>query len=393
MQVTMTNTSNKIRDFFKMESASGILLVIMAIIAMLLANSSLATWYNSLLEIEAQVRIGSLNLEKPLLLWINDGLMALFFLLVGLEVKRELREGQLTNLSQITLPGVAAIGGMLIPALIYVALNWNDPVALNGWAIPAATDIAFALGILSLFGKRVPASLKLFLLTIAIIDDLGAIAIIAIFYTTDLSLLAVALAFLSLIVLFIFNRSGITNLSVYALVGVLLWVFVLKSGVHATLAGVALAFAIPLRAANGRSPLHDLEHSLQPWVAFAILPIFALANAGISLGTISFSTLFTPVPLGIIIGLFIGKQLGVFGFSWLTIKLGWAALPTDTNWWHIYGVSLLCGVGFTMSLFITSLAFEHAGPQYVVADRLGILVGSLLSAITGYIAINFASKR
>ena len=393
MQLTVTKASNKIRDFFKMESASGILLVIMALVAMLLANSSLAAWYNSLLETEAQVRIGSLNLEKPLLLWINDGLMALFFLLVGLEVKRELREGQLTNLSQITLPGVAAIGGMLIPALIYVALNWGDSVALNGWAIPAATDIAFALGILSLFGKRIPASLKLFLLTIAIIDDLGAIVIIALFYTSDLSVMALALAMVSLIILFLFNRSGVTNLSIYALVGILLWVFVLKSGVHATLAGVALAFAIPLRAANGRSPLHDLEHALQPWVAFAILPIFALANAGISLGSISFNTLFTSVPLGIIIGLFVGKQLGVFGFSWVTIKLGWATLPTGTNWWHIYGVSLLCGVGFTMSLFITSLAFEHAGPQYVVADRLGILVGSLLSAIAGYIIINFASKR
>jgi NhaA family Na+:H+ antiporter len=282
---------------------------------------------------------------------------------------------------------------MVVPALIYVAFNWGDSVALSGWAIPAATDIAFAVGILSLFGKRVPASLKLFLLTIAIIDDLGAIVIIALFYTSDLSTLALFLAIVSMIVLFLFNRSGVTNLSVYTLVGVLLWVFVLKSGVHATLAGVVLAFAIPMRGGNGRSPLHDLEHALQPWVAFAILPIFALANAGISLGEISFNTLLTPVPLGIITGLFVGKQLGVFGFSWLSIKLGWATLPAGTNWWHIYGVSVLCGVGFTMSLFITSLAFEHAGPQYVVADRLGILVGSLLSAVFGYIILHMASKR
>ncbi len=393
MQLGITRTSNKIRDFFRMESAGGILLVITAVIAMLLANSTLAGWYNGLLETEAQVRIGNLNLEKPILLWINDGLMALFFLLVGLEVKREIREGQLQNLSQLTLPGLAAIGGMLIPALIYVILNWGDMVALNGWAIPAATDIAFALGILSLFGKRVPSSLKFFLLTIAIIDDLGAIVIIALFYTADLSLLALILALGSLFILFLFNRSGMTNVAIYALVGIFLWVFVLKSGVHATLAGVALAFAIPLHGKNSRSPLHDLEHALQRWVAFAILPIFALANAGVSLGAVSFSTLFTSVPLGIIIGLFVGKQLGVFGFSWLSIKLGWATLPRGTNWWHIYGVSALCGVGFTMSLFITSLAFEHAGPQYIVADRLGILVGSLLSAVTGYLIINFASKR
>jgi NhaA family Na+:H+ antiporter len=391
-----------IQEFLQLESAGGIILLAVAVLAMIIANSPLAGLYNAFLEVPLQIRIGELNIEKPLILWINDGLMAIFFLLVGLEVKREILEGQLSDRAQVMLPAIAALGGMAIPALFYVVLNWNNPVAINGWAIPAATDIAFALGILSLFSNRAPATLKLFLLTIAIFDDLGAIVIIAIFYTADLSLFALSLALAAVIVSFVVNRLGITRIATYVVLGIILWVAVLKSGVHATLAGVAVAFAIPLRAKNeeGQSPLHQLEHGLHPWVAYGILPLFAFANAGVSLAGVSLDTLLKPVPLGIIAGLFIGKQLGIFGFSWLTIKLGLAKLPQGSSWLDIYGVAALCGVGFTMSLFIISLAFEHIGPMSAEADqlgilagRLGILIGSLLSGLWGYLIIRYVVGR
>lgn len=359
---------------------------------MLLVNSAPAYLYDALLETPFEVRLGSLEVAKPLLLWINDGLMAIFFLLIGLEVKREILDGQLSSPSQVALPGIGAVGGIVVPVLIYVWLNRADPVALNGWAIPAATDIAFALGILSLFGERVPVSLKVFLLTLAILDDLSAIVIIAIFFTSDLSMLALVLAGLMLIVLFVLNRLGVTRIAAYALVGVALWVLVLKSGVHATLAGVALAFAIPLRArdAEGHSPLRHLEHTLHPWVAFGIMPIFAFANAGVPLAGVSLSTLVQPVPLGIAAGLFVGKQVGVFGFSWLAVKLGLARLPNEVSWSGLYGTAILCGIGFTMSLFIGSLAFEHGGPDYGTPVRLGILTGTLLSAVLGYVVLRYA---
>jgi len=383
------------RRFLELKSASGIMLMVMMALAILLANSPLSALYDALLQTTAEVRIGTLGLDKPLLLWINDGLMAIFFLLVGLEVKREILAGQLSSLSQIALPGIATIGGMVIPALIYVWLNWGDSVALNGWAIPAVTDIAFALGVLSLLGKRVPTSLKVFLLTLAIMDDLGAIVIIAIIYASDLSFLSLALAAITLVILFGLNRLGVTKVAVYTVCGVILWVFVLKSGVHATLAGIALAFVIPFRVKSeaGYSPLRHFEHALHPWVAFVILPTFAFANAGVSLKGVSLSTLFEPVPLGIAGGLFLGKQLGVFGFSWLGVKLGLAKLADDINWLELYGVSILCGIGFTMSLFIGSLAFQHGGPDYATADRLGIITGSSLSAILGFLILRYALSR
>lgn len=390
-----TKPVQAIREFLKLESASGLLLIAAMIVALILENSPLSIFYDQLLQTPAGVRIGLLSIDKPLLLWINDGLMAIFFLLVGLEVKREMREGQLSNLSQITLPGIAAIGGMTIPALIYVWFNKDDIVALNGWAIPAATDIAFALGILSLLGNRVPLPLKLFLMTVAIMDDLGAIIIIAIFYSTDISPLSLILAVIMLTILFGLNRSGVTQIAPYIIIGIILWVFVLKSGVHATLAGVALAFAIPLRAKNKDepSPLRHLEHSLHPWVAFGIMPLFAFANAGVSLKGISLPTLLEPVPFGIIIGLFVGKQFGIFGFTWLGVKLGIARLPAGISWLELYGMAILCGIGFTMSLFIASLAFEHSAVNYIVADRLGILLGSLLSAALGYTLLHYAFGR
>jgi NhaA family Na+:H+ antiporter len=378
------------QEFLQLESASGLILIAMLVLAMLLANSPLSGWYDALLDTPMSVRVGALEIAKPLLLWINDGLMAIFFLLVGLEVKREMIEGQLSSRSQLVLPGLAALGGLVVPALIYVWINRGDANALNGWAIPAATDIAFALGILSLLGKHVPVSLKLFLTALAILDDLAAILIIAIFYSGDLSLTALLLAAVMLVILFALNRLGVTRIAAYVLVGVVLWVLVLKSGVHATLAGVALAFAIPMRVKTGKetsSPLLHLEHALHPWVAFGIMPVFAFANAGVSLGGLSLNSLFAPVPLGIALGLFVGKQVGVFGFSWLSIRLGLAQLPDKASWLQLYGTAVLCGIGFTMSLFIGSLAFEHSGLDYAVSARLGILVGSFLSAVMGYLIL------
>ena len=390
----ITSPIKSIREFLKLEAASGLILIGAMVIALVLENSPLTIFYEQLLQTYAGVHVGTFKIDKPMLLWINDGLMAIFFLLVGLEVKREVREGQLSSLSQIMLPGLAALGGMVVPALIYVGFNQGDTGALSGWAIPAATDIAFALGILSLLGNRVPLTLKLFLMTVAIIDDLGAIIIIAIFYSADISTLSLILAAIMLIILFGMNRIGVYQLMPYIVAGTLLWIFVLKSGVHATLAGVALAFAIPLRSSKNPdfSPLHYLEHALHPWVAFCIMPIFAFANAGVSFSGISIPTLLQPVPLGIIVGLFVGKQLGIFGFTWLGVKLKLATLPEGISWLEIYGVAVLCGIGFTMSLFIASLAFEHGAVDYILADRLGILIGSLLSAVCGYGLLYFSFK-
>jgi len=382
-----------IDEFIHKESAGGILLIFATLAALLLSNSFLAPLYQSFLHIPVEIRVGALHLDKSLYHWVNDGLMAIFFLLVGLEVKREILEGELSSLGQAALPGIAALGGMAIPALIYFSFNRADPVAVSGWAIPTATDIAFALGILSLLGSRAPAALKIFLMALAIIDDLGAIIIIAVFYTSDLSVLSISIAALALTVLILMNRFGVTRKSAYFLVGAVLWVSVLKSGVHATLAGVALAFTIPLNArdAAGKaiSPLKDIEHSLHFWVAFLILPLFAFVNAGINITGIPAAELAGPVPTGILLGLFLGKQLGVFGFSWLAIRAGIARLPAGCNWTQLYGVSVLTGIGFTMSLFITSLAFED-DRLFHYTDKLAILAGSFLSGLAGYTVLRLA---
>ncbi|MCE4053408.1 Na+/H+ antiporter NhaA [Pseudomonas sp. Au-Pse12] len=380
--------------FFAMEAASGLLLIAAAILALIINNSPLSWLYNGLLETPVVAQIGALKIAKPLLLWINDGLMALFFLLIGLEVKREVLEGQLSKPSQIVLPGMAAIGGMLVPALIYWFLNRDNPAALNGWAIPTATDIAFALGVLALLGKRVPTSLKLFLMTLAIIDDLGAIVIIAIFYSGALSTLSLMLAAACIAALVAMNRMGVVKLGPYMIIGLILWVCVLKSGVHATLAGVTLAFCIPLRTRNAEpSPAQALEHALHPWVAFGILPLFAFANAGLSLKGVTLESFTHHVPMGIAIGLLLGKTIGVFGLSWLTVKSGITALPAGANWGQVLGVAILCGIGFTMSLFVGSLAFVPGSSDYAGMDRMGILTGSLLAALIGYTVTAAASRK
>ncbi|MFA0114005.1 Na+/H+ antiporter NhaA [Vibrio sp. 10N.261.46.E11] len=369
-----------IRDFFKLESAGGIILVIAAAIAMFVANSPLNEMYQGVLQ--------SYVLGMSVSHWINDGLMAVFFLLIGLEVKRELLEGALKSKETAIFPAIAAVGGMLAPALIYVLFNSSNPEALQGWAIPAATDIAFALGIMALLGNRVPVSLKVFLLALAIIDDLGVVVIIALFYSGDLSTLALTVGFIATGVLFMLNNKHVTKLSVYLIVGAILWFAVLKSGVHATLAGVVIGFAIPLKGNKGeRSPLKHLEHALHPYVAFAILPIFAFANAGISLEGISISNLTGMLPLGIAMGLLVGKPLGIFLFSWGAVKTGVAKLPEGVNFMNIFAVSVLCGIGFTMSIFISSLAFGPTNAEFDTLARLGILMGSTTAAILGYILL------
>lgn len=382
----MTN----LREFLKLESASGIVLVIAAVVAMILANSPLVVYYNMLIDMPVEVRVGPLELAKPLLLWINDGLMAVFFFLVGLELKRELLEGELRKPANITLPALAATGGMLVPALVYIAFNYDNADAMQGWAIPTATDIAFALGVLSLFGNRVPLSLKVFLVTLAIFDDMGAIIIIALFYTAQISTASLVVAAACIVVLFILNRRGVDEMTPYIIFGIVMWVAVLKSGVHATLAGVVLAFFIPMgdKKNPDRSLLKELEHDLHGAVAFVILPLFAFANSGISLQGIGFDHLLHPIPLGIAVGLFLGKQLGVFAFCWLGIKLGLTRLPDGISWGMLYGASLITGVGFTMSLFIGSLSFEETGVNLLFDDRLGIIVGSLLSAVAGYLLLS-----
>ncbi|WP_417516936.1 Na+/H+ antiporter NhaA [Minwuia sp.] len=368
--------------FINHEASSGIFLLIAAALALMLDNSPLAWLYDSLLTTPLAVQVGSFAIDKPLLLWINDGLMAVFFFLVGLEIKREVMRGELSSRDRIALPGVAALGGMVVPALIYILLTRNNPELLNGWAIPAATDIAFALGILALLGSRVPIALKIFLLALAIIDDLGAIVIIALFYTADLStsmLLGGGLALAGLVIL---NLIGVKKTAPYILIGIIMWVFVLKSGVHATLAGVALALTIPMGDDRDHSPLEHLEHGLQPWVAFMVMPIFAFANAGVSLAGLNIDMLLQPLTLGIALGLCIGKPVGIFAFVWVAVKARITRLPDGVTWAQIFGVSALAGIGFTMSLFIGTLAFEE-DPAAAAGVRLGVLGGSFISAIVG----------
>ncbi len=385
-----------IRSFIHKESTPGILLIIVTVIALLLQNSDFSTYYNSFLHTHVEIRFGELQIAKPLILWVNDGLMAIFFFLIGLEVKREVLEGHLSSLQQVALPGIAAIGGMLVPALVFVAFNQGEGFAMKGWAIPTATDIAFALGILSLLGSRVPLSLKIFLMALAIIDDLGAIVIIALFYTSELSTLSIVIASVSLVVLFIMNRMGVISRAAYIVVGIILWVSVLKSGVHATLAGVALAFMIPLNSkdkeGNHFSMSKEMEHGLHYWVAFLILPLFAFVNAGVDLKGISVNEMVGSVPMGIMFGLFVGKQVGVFGFSWLAIKLGWAKLPTSSTWIQLYGVAVLTGIGFTMSLFVDSLAYNDT-KLYHFADKLAILLGSFFSGVVGYMVLRLHKPK
>ena len=374
-----------LREFLDSEAAGGLVLMAAAAAALFTANSPLADSYFGALHLH----LGPLEL----LHWINDGLMALFFLFVGLEIKRELLDGHLASWPRRVLPGVAAAGGMLVPALIYLAFNFQDPGRLRGWAIPAATDIAFALGVMSLLGPRVPTSLKVFLAALAIIDDLGAVVIIALFYTAEVSAWALGGAALVFAALVGLNRLRVRRLGPYLVLGAGLWLFFLQSGVHATLAGVLLALTIPLRPAPGApddmtSPAHRLEHALAPWVAFAVVPVFGFANAGVSLAGVSFGDLLAPVPLGIAVALFAGKQLGVFASSWAVIKAGWADLPAHATWRQLYGVSVLCGIGFTMSLFIGLLAFETPGEEDAV--KLGVIVGSLLSGLLGWIILRLA---
>lgn len=385
----------KWKELLNLEVLSGILLLLAACLAMVAENTPVNVYYDLLLETPVAIKIGEFEIAKPLLLWINDGLMAIFFFLIGLEVKREFLAGELSEPSRVALPIFAAIGGMAVPAVIYASMNWGDPIAMKGWAIPSATDIAFALGVLALLGNRVPRALKLFLMTLAIIDDLGAVIIIAIFYTANLSLSSLLLAIVAIVILFALNRGGILSLVPYMLVGLVLWGAVLKSGVHATLAGVLTAFFIPFKREPGESQtqLEKLEHDLHPSVAYGILPLFAFANAGIPFNGISIDSFLHPVPLGIAVGLFAGNQMGVFGFSWVAIKLGALELPKAVSWIQLYGVSLLCGIGFTMSLFVASLAFEQGGPDYVVDDRLGILLGSLSSGILGYVVLRFIAGK
>ncbi|MGD2112398.1 MAG: Na+/H+ antiporter NhaA [Gammaproteobacteria bacterium] len=380
-------------EFLRLEASSGILLLLAAVLAMLVENSAASTFYDALLQTPVEIRVGEFEIAKPLLLWINDGLMAIFFFLIGLEVKREVLDGELSEPSRVVLPMIAAVGGMAVPAAIYAVINWGDAGAMKGWAIPSATDIAFALGVLALLGSRVPNTLKLFLMTLAIVDDLGAIVIIALFYTADLSLVSLVVAALALVVLFAMNRSGVLSLAPYLLVGLVLWAAVLKSGVHATLAGVLTALFIPYarEAGETHTQLEKLEHDLHPAVVYGILPLFAFANTGISFEGLTSDALLHPVPLGIAAGLFFGNQIGVFGLSWLAIRVGLARLPQGAGWLQLYGVAALCGIGFTMSLFISSLAFEQGGVDVVVDDRLGILVGSIVSALLGYAVLRFAA--
>jgi len=383
------STLSAFQRFLKWEAAGGLTLIVAAAVAILWANSPLSHVYDAILDAPVSVQVGPLQIAKPLLLWINDGLMAIFFLLVGLEMKREVLEGEFARPAAIALPGIAAVSAMALPAAIYLALNRGGPTA-GGWAIPTATDIAFALGVLALLGTHAPHVLKTFLLALAIIDDLGAIVIIALFYTAALSTVALVLAGVAIALLVVLNRARCTRVAAYVLVGVFLWICVLKSGVHATLAGVALGFAIPLRdGTDGQEgPLHRLEDSLHPWVAFGVLPAFALANAGVSLAGLSLISLVGTVSLGIALGLFVGKQAAVMAATWLSVRLGLGALPVGVSWLQIYGMAVLTGVGFTMSLFIGTLAFSDEGQASAV--RLGVLAGSLLSAVAGYLVLYIA---
>ncbi|MDQ1212344.1 Na+/H+ antiporter NhaA [Pantoea anthophila] len=376
---------NLLRSFIESDASNGMILILAAVAAMILANTAAtAEGYQALLNEPVQIRFGALDISKNLLLWINDALMALFFLLIGLEVKRELRVGELASREKAIFPVIAALGGMTLPALIFLAFNHGDEIARNGWAIPTATDIAFALGVLALLGSRVPAALKVFLMALAIIDDLGAIVIIALFYTSGLSVLSLGVAAAAIGVLALLNYFNVRKISIYILVGIVLWTAVLKSGVHATLAGVIVGFFVPLEKREGHSPAEHLAHGLMPWVNWLILPLFAFANAGISLAGITLGDILSPEPAGIIFGLLIGKPLGITLFCWLAVRLRLAVLPGGTTIRDIMAIGVLCGIGFTMSIFISSLAFDAAHEQLVTFSKLGILTGSLLSAVLGY---------
>jgi NhaA family Na+:H+ antiporter len=381
-----------LREFLRLESAGGILLLLAAALALALDNSPLSPLYQHALELPFGITLGPFALQKTLLHWINDGLMAVFFFLVGLEIKREVLEGELSSVRQVALPGLCALGGMAAPAAVYLLLNWQTPETHDGWAIPAATDIAFAVGVMALLGRRVPEGLKIFLLALAIIDDLGAIVIIALFYTADLSLLSLALAGLGILGLAVLNRMGVLRLTPYILLGIFVWVCVLKSGVHATLAGVALAFAIPLKVPGdaAHAPLRRCEHALHPWVTFGIMPVFAFANAGVSLTGTGLATLLQPITLGVALGLFLGKQIGVMGIAVLGRLLGLLRLPEGVSWSQMYGAAVLTGIGFTMSLFIGTLAFP--GPETAAELRLGVLTGSIASAVFGFLVLRLAPQ-
>ena len=391
-RIIMDKTFSRIQEFIKLETSGGVVLMIAAIFAMILANTPLSANYDLILGTYIKVGIGNFEIAKPAILWINDGLMAIFFFLVGLEIKREVLAGELSSFDKAILPIMAAIGGMAVPGIIFAIINWGTPENLNGWAIPTATDIAFALGILALIGSRAPISLKIFLLAIAIIDDLGAIVIIAIFYTSELSLSALSFSVIGFAAAVALNRMGVQRTAPYLLVGIVMWVFVLKSGVHATLAGVLIAFTIPLRTKNeDEALLYKMEHGLHPWVAFLILPVFAFANAGVNFTGIGIDDLLQPLTLGIAVGLFLGKQIGVFLATWIGVKSGIARLPENVSWKHVYGVACLTGVGFTMSLFIGSLAFTTADVMNSV--RLGVVLGSVLSGIIGYLLLKSAAHH
>jgi Na+:H+ antiporter, NhaA family len=387
-----TSSLGRLLEFLRLEAIGGLMLAAAAAVGLIWANAPGADLYQRMLSLPVSLRVGDAGLAKPLLLWVNDGLMAIFFLLVGLEIKREVIDGELSTRDRLALPVLAAVGGMAAPALIYVSINFSDPAAIRGWAIPAATDIAFALGLAALLGGKAPASLKILLSAVAIIDDLGAIVIIALFYTSELSIISLGLAGVGLAALVALNRAGIMRLAPYMLVGIFLWVCVLKSGVHATLAGVALAFAIPIGDEHsGVRPLYQLEHALHGWVAYAILPIFALANAGVSLTGMTLATLMKPIPLGIIAGLVLGKPIGVMSAGFVGVRLGIAELPAGLGWPQFFGMALLTGIGFTMSLFIGSLAFEEVAQQTNI--RLGVLIGSLVAGLAGYLALALAATR
>ena len=383
---------------FKHESAGGVLLALAAAAALGVSNSPWRAGYEALVQAPVELRLGTwLSLAKPAVVWVNDLWMAVFFLLVGLEIKREIIEGELADRRQALLPVVAALGGMAMPALVYALCNWGDVTALRGWAIPAATDIAFAIGIVVLLGPRVPASLKVFLTAVAIIDDLGAIGVIALFYTDHLSLAMLLAAAACIAALLALNRAGVVRTDVYLALGLLLWLCVLKSGVHATLAGVITALAVPMRAPQGHSPGHSpaqtLEHALQPWVAYGVLPVFAFCNAGVALDGVRLATLAEGIPLGIAAGLLLGKAVGVFGSLVLMVRLGLAARPAGASWWQCLGVAVLCGIGFTMSLFIGGLAFEGLDGSYQTRVKLGVLAGSLLSGLAGTAILLLAQRR
>ena len=383
-----------ITRFFKLESAGGIILMLAAVVALVFANTPLKSYYDLILDTPLEIRIGTFEIAKPLLLWINDGLMAVFFFLVGLELKRELVEGELSDKRKIILPGVGAIGGMLVPALIYTYYNAGDSTALKGWAIPAATDIAFALGVLSILGSRVPVSIKIFLTSLAIFDDIGAILIIAIFYAAKISLTSLVVVAFCILVLAWLNKRNPDSTSMYIVIGAVMWAAMLKSGVHATLAGVILAMFIPMRSKTtaNYSPLKRMERDLHSVVAFFVLPIFAFANAGIDFAGIGVEQALHSVPLGIALGLFVGKQVGIFSFCWIAIKLKFTCLPRGMSWSSLYGTAALCGIGFTMSLFIGSLAFEDMDVNLMFDERLGIILGSFASGIVGYIMLRVSLR-